>query len=106
AMFWAVVELLQLGLVHIENRRLLPALSCWRLAAFCTFGLLLLKPAALVGAWLEGAGWLPTCLVLSASALFLTTSAGAFFGLGELVFSSALHQLETQPAAVRAGGQR
>jgi O-antigen/teichoic acid export membrane protein len=106
AVLWAVVEVLQLGLVHIENRNVLPSLTCWRLVTLCASGLLLITPAALVGSWLESAGWLTTGLVLAASAVILTVSAATLFGLGDLVFNATLSPLETQPAPVRAGGQQ
>jgi O-antigen/teichoic acid export membrane protein len=87
AVLWAVVEILQLGLVHLENRRMLPALTYWRLVALCAFGLLLVMPAAALGSWLEGAAWTTTGVVLTAGAILLTISAASLFGLAELLFN-------------------
>ncbi len=99
AALWAAVEILQVGLVHRENRTVLPALTYWRLVTLCSFGFLLLKPAAALGSWLVNTAWATTGMVLVASAVFLTISVAPLFGLSELLsnLKTTLSPFERQP---------
>jgi len=99
AVLWAGVEILQLSFVHIENRYVLPALTGRRLVTLCALPLLLVKPAAVLGSWLQmlHAHLRPSPCGKCRS---VDDFGGTTFGLGELVsnIKTTFSPFERQPA--------
>ena len=77
ALLWMAVEILQLGLIHLESLTVLPALSWWRPVTLCTLALLLMAPAAALGQFLAAGTW-------------LTFGAGLYGGYNSLGCSDGL----------------